>query len=99
MKQESWAEYVRRVTAGMSQNLVAEKTGVAQTNIGRWLRGDTGAPRAENVIGFARALGLEPLEALVAAGYLELGDIRGGITVHRRMNTTRPVQSRRRAVL
>lgn len=66
----------------MSQNRAAELTGVAQTNIGRWLRGDTGAPRAENVIMFAKALGHDPLEALVAAGYLEPADLQGAVTIH-----------------
>lgn len=44
---ESWAQYVRRATAGTTQVQLALVTGVAQTAIGRWLRGDTAAPRAE----------------------------------------------------
>lgn len=71
MNRESWAEYVRRVTRSMSQTEIAEKSGVAQTAVGRWLRGDTGAPRAESVVAFARAVGKPPIEALIAAGYLE----------------------------
>lgn len=38
-------------------------------------------PRRRDVISFARALGHDPLEALVAAGYLEATDIHGGVTV------------------
>lgn len=71
MNRESWAEYVRRVTRSMSQTEIANRSGVAQTAISRWLRGDTGAPRAESVVAFARAIGKPPLEALIAAGYLE----------------------------
>ena len=67
---ESWAQYVRRATQGTTQAQLALVTGVAQTAIGRWLRGETEAPRAESVVGFARAIGKPPVEALVAAGYL-----------------------------
>lgn len=74
MNRENWAEYVRRVTRSMSQTEIADKAGVAQTAVGRWLRGDTGAPRAESVVAFARAIGRPPVEALIAAGYLEPGD-------------------------
>lgn len=67
---ETWPEFVRRVTGAMPQAKVAEVTGVAQTNIGRWLRGETDAPLASTVVAFARRLGESPLEALVAAGYI-----------------------------
>lgn len=81
MNQETWAEYVRRVTRSMSQTEIAEKTGVAQTAIGRWLRGDTGAPRAESVVAFARAVNKPAIEALIAAGYLEPSDATGAAAV------------------
>ncbi|WP_328358363.1 helix-turn-helix domain-containing protein [Mycobacterium sp. NBC_00419] len=67
---ETWAQYVRRATQGTTQVQLALVTGVAQTAIGRWLRGETAAPRAESVVAFARAIGKPPVEALVAAGYL-----------------------------
>jgi transcriptional regulator with XRE-family HTH domain len=67
---ETWAQYVRRATQGTTQAQLALVTGVAQTAIGRWLRGETEAPRAESVTAFARAIGKPPVEALVAAGYL-----------------------------
>lgn len=66
----SWADYVERATAGMTQAQIAEATGLAQSAISRWLRGDTEAPRAEYVVTFARALDRNPIEALVAAGYV-----------------------------
>lgn len=70
MANDDWAGYVRRVTAGMTQVQASDTTGVAQTAISRWLRGGTDAPRAEYVVAFARALGQNPVEALIAAGYL-----------------------------
>lgn len=69
---ETWAEYVRRVSAGLTQTQIAEKSGVAQTNVGRWLRGDPGQPKADSVVAFARAFKQPPVEALIAAGYLSI---------------------------
>lgn len=82
MGRETWAEYVRRVTRSMSQSEIAERSGVAQTAIGRWLRGDTGAPRAESVVAFARAVDKPAVEALIAAGYLEPGDAAEAAAIH-----------------
>ena len=77
---DAWAEYVQRVTAGLSQKDIAAATGIDQTGISRWLRG-LGMPRAESVVAFARALGRPLLEALVAGGYIEAGDVDGVIEV------------------
>jgi transcriptional regulator with XRE-family HTH domain len=69
--EEHWSAYVRRVVgADMNQLDIAARTGLAQTNIGRWLRGAPGQPRADSVIAFARAFNQPPLEALIAAAYL-----------------------------
>jgi transcriptional regulator with XRE-family HTH domain len=67
---ESWQEYVRRVSGGLTQVEIAVKTGIAQSNVGRWLRGEPGAPKAESAVALARAFNQPPIEALVAAGYL-----------------------------
>jgi hypothetical protein len=69
---ETWPEYVRRVTRSMPQTRIADITGIAQTNVGRWLRGETDAPLATTVVTFARKLGENPVEALIAAGYITL---------------------------
>lgn len=53
MSSERWAEYVRRVTAHMTQSRAAELAGVNPAAVGRWIRGDTDAPRAESVVAFA----------------------------------------------
>ena len=70
MERVGWSLYVRRIAGGLNQVQIAEKAGLSQTNIGKWLRGEPGAPRAESVIAFARAFDQPPIEALVAAGYL-----------------------------
>lgn len=66
----AWTYYVQRLTKGLTQTETAAKTGIAQTNIGRWLRGEPGAPKAESVVALARAFGEPPIEALLAAGYI-----------------------------
>ena len=68
--ENNWAEYVDHAISGVSQAHIAEKTGLAQSAISRWLRGDTDAPRAEYAVIFARALDRNPIEALIAAGYI-----------------------------
>ena len=67
---EDWTSYVRRVASGLGQLEIAAKTGLAQTNIGRWLRSEPVIPKAESVVAFARAFNEPPIEALVAAGYI-----------------------------
>jgi len=71
---ESWTEYVTRVSRPLTQQQIAQKCGVAQTNVGRWLRGDPGVPRVESVIAFARAFGRPLLEAFIAAGFMTPAD-------------------------
>lgn len=71
---QNWSAYVRRVAGGLTQVQIAEKTGLAQTNVGRWLRGDPGVPKAEKVIAFAKCFGMPAVEALIAAGYLDGDD-------------------------
>jgi transcriptional regulator with XRE-family HTH domain len=70
MNMNDWSDYVRRVSGGRNQLDIAAKTGLAQTNIGRWLRGESVIPKAESVVAFARAYGQSPVEALGAAGYI-----------------------------
>lgn len=75
LRVESWAEYVKRITHPLNQTQIAEKTGIAQTNIGRWLRGARGLPKAEYVVALARTFDQNPVEALVAAGYLSHDEV------------------------
>jgi transcriptional regulator with XRE-family HTH domain len=67
---EKWPDYVRRIAGELTQLEIAAKTGLAQTNIGRWLRDAPGQPQANSVVIFARAFDQPPVEALMAAGYL-----------------------------
>lgn len=71
---ETWPEYVRRIAGDMKQEDISALTGISQTTVSSWLRGAPGLPRAESVIAFARAYEKPPVEALVAAGYLDGGE-------------------------
>lgn len=74
MAESTWWHYVLTVTAGAAQKDIAETTGIDQSSISRWQRGTT-TPRAEAVVALARAYGHSPVEALVAAGYLERDEL------------------------
>lgn len=74
MAESTWWQYVLTVTGGASQKDIAETTGIDQSSISRWQRGTT-TPRAEAVVALARAYGHSPVEALVAAGYLERDEL------------------------
>jgi len=75
--QDGWSEYVRRITRGHTQAQIAAKADVAESNVGRWMRGERGQPRPDNVIALARAFGQCPAEALIAAGWLTEQDLAG----------------------
>jgi len=53
------------------------------SGVSRWLTGVTGQPKAQMVISFARGLNQRPIEALVAAGYLEPEEVKGAVEVMR----------------
>lgn len=65
----SWQQYVTRHKAGRSQAELADLVEVSQTAVSRWLKGSQGVDAAV-AIRFARAVGEEPLTALIEAGYL-----------------------------
>ena len=81
-KRENWTEYVQRVTAGVARKDVAQAAGIDASGISRWINSEQ-QPRAENVVAFARGLRQPPIEALIAAGYLEPHEASGVIEVMR----------------
>ena len=73
---ESWPQYLRRISGGLTQAQIAERIGIGRLSVCNWLLGKT-QPKAETVISVARAFGRSPVEALVVASYLgsdEIGD-------------------------
>jgi transcriptional regulator with XRE-family HTH domain len=77
-KPRTWAEYVRGT--GHARKDIAAAAGVSTSIVSRWLSGEI-RPSAENVVAFARAFHLRPVEALMAAGYLEPGEVEGAFEV------------------
>ena len=83
----SWWSYVVTITGNATQKDIAAASGIDQSSISRWQRG-TNTPRAEAVVAIARAYGRSPVEALIAAGYVdrdelgvvELGTLTGDLT-------------------
>lgn len=65
----SWQQYVGRHLVGKPQSWLASEVGVNPGTVSRWTRGEQTA-EANMVIKVARAVGDEPLAALVAAGFL-----------------------------
>lgn len=68
-KASTWHEYVRAIAGNATQREIADHTGVHFTTISNWLN-DRRQPPASTAIAFARAYNLNPVEALVVAGYL-----------------------------
>jgi transcriptional regulator with XRE-family HTH domain len=65
----SWESFVRETIGTDQQKRAAEKSGLDQSAISRWLK--TGKPgTAENVAAFARGYKRPVLEAFIAAGFI-----------------------------
>ena len=79
MKQ-TWPEYLRRIAAGETQTQIAEKVGVGRLSVCNWMLGKT-RPKAETAIAVARVYGRSPIEALLAASYLEAEEVDAPVEV------------------
>lgn len=82
MTREDWTAYVQRITRGASPEDVATAAGVHITTVYRWKKNPK-QKSPEQVINFARGLHQSPIEALIAAGYLEPDEVAGVIEVVR----------------
>jgi transcriptional regulator with XRE-family HTH domain len=77
---EDWTAYVRRVTHGLPRKDIAAAADIHVSGVSRWLTG-TSRPSPEKVITFARSLNKSPIEALIAAGYLNTTDTEAAVEV------------------
>jgi transcriptional regulator with XRE-family HTH domain len=66
----TWSEYVHRITAGLTQMQIAERSGLGQSAISSWLNETSTAPKADYVVKLARAFNQNVIEALIVAGYI-----------------------------
>lgn len=69
-----------RVTSHASRAEVAAAAGVDPASVSRWKTGRN-TPSADRVIAVARHYGRNPIEALVAAGYLDPAEVDATIEV------------------
>lgn len=73
MRSKEWSRYVAHVIGTDDQKTVAERVGVSQPTVGRWLRGTV--PDVGTVAELARVYGRSVPEAFVAAGMLTVDDV------------------------
>lgn len=76
---ETWWAYVERIANKAPQKDIATKTGVDGSSISRWKKGVR--PEGDQVVAFARAYGRTPIEALIAARYIEPDEVGGAIEI------------------
>lgn len=79
---EAWWDYVTQISGTDVHRLLADDTGFHPTTFTRWKQG-TSRPDPAQVIAFARTYDRPPVEALVAAGYLQQGDAADVVQVWR----------------
>ncbi|MCW1957080.1 MAG: helix-turn-helix domain-containing protein [Mycobacterium sp.] len=72
---ETWPEYLRRITGGQTQSQIAERVGVGRLSVCHWLHSKT-RPKPETAMAVARVYDRSPIEALLAAGYLDPTEVR-----------------------
>ena len=68
----NWSEYVHRITAGLTQMQIAERSGLGQSAISTYLNESSKAPRADLVVKLARSFNQNVIEALIVAGYITI---------------------------
>jgi transcriptional regulator with XRE-family HTH domain len=70
-----WVAYVRRLAGEKTtQKAISDHTGVDQSTVNRWFMRHQ-PPSVRAVIQVAHAYGVNPVDALIVAGYLQEGDI------------------------
>lgn len=79
---ETWPEYLRRIARGQTQAQIAARIGIGRLSVCNWLHGKT-RPKAETVIIVARAYQCSPIEALLAASYLDRDEVELPIEVRK----------------
>ena len=72
--------YLGRISAGSKAREIARATGIGESTISRWKGGLQPTPHAAVTV--ARAFKRPGIEALVAAGHLDLTDLDATVTVN-----------------
>jgi transcriptional regulator with XRE-family HTH domain len=70
-----WLSYLRSLAGeAASQTAISERTGVDLSTVNRWFMRRQ-PPSARTVVQVAHAYGVNPIDALIAAGYLDRTDL------------------------
>jgi transcriptional regulator with XRE-family HTH domain len=70
-----WLAYLRSLAGETaSQTAISERTGVDLSTVNRWFMRRQ-PPSARTVVQVAHAYGVNPIEALISAGYLDRADL------------------------
>ncbi|WP_159600269.1 hypothetical protein [Agromyces humi] len=93
----SWAEYVYTALGVDAADAVAAVHGLDRELVADWLRG--AAPRAEDVVLFARAFGLDVVDALVAAEVITAQEARPRLALSEYSELDLTLELHRRAKL
>lgn len=69
----AWIVWIRDISDHASDRQVAQKIGIAPSTVGRWR---DYPPKIDAVVSLARAYGVPVSDGLIAAGYVEPGELR-----------------------
>jgi transcriptional regulator with XRE-family HTH domain len=72
-KEESWAQWLNRITDGATQDEVALKVGVSRSTVARWGRRARVAP--ETIIAIAVAFDADPVGGLLAGKWMTMDQL------------------------
>lgn len=65
----------KRIASGLSQRNLGKECGISDSEIMKIENGTRKTPNWENLCKIAKALGIHPLDILLAAGYISIDDI------------------------
>lgn len=69
----NWLDYIARLPGEPNDRHVAKAAGTDPSTVTRWRKGQDPNPR--HAVSVAREFGLNPLTALIAAGYLTTSEV------------------------
>lgn len=82
MAEPTWWTYFKRTAGTETGRVIAEAAGVSEPQVSRWKTGKN-RPDAESVVRFARYYKRPPVEALIAAGYIDAHETSAPVQVVR----------------
>ncbi|MDT0223510.1 helix-turn-helix transcriptional regulator [Gordonia sp. AC31] len=74
MTEPTWWSYFKRIAGTETGRIIAEAAEVSEPQVSRWKSGKN-RPDADALVRFARAYNRPPVEALIAAGYLDSQEV------------------------